>query len=62
MADLDKLMTKPHSDRTMTGTDMTTESAAHLRDAYGYTINENTIYRKIKEEATKYFLQVTKEV
>jgi hypothetical protein len=61
MADPDKLMTKPHSDRTTTGTD-TTESTAHLRDAYGYTLDENTIYRKIKEEATKYFLQVTKEV
>jgi hypothetical protein len=51
MADPDKLMTKPHLDRTMTGTD-TTESAAPLQDVYEYTIDEHTIYKKIKEEAT----------
>jgi hypothetical protein len=35
--------------------------AANKRDAYGYTNNENTVYKTIKVEVVKYFHQVTKE-
>jgi hypothetical protein len=61
MADPDRPMTRPYSDRTTNGTETTT-TAAPRRDGFGYTADEHTIYKKIKEEACKYFLQVTKEV
>jgi hypothetical protein len=38
-----------------------TKVAAHKRDVYGYTNDENTLYQTIKVEVAKYFLQVTKD-
>jgi hypothetical protein len=49
-----------NSDSTMMGT-KDTNTAAHNRNVYGYTDDENTVYKAIKVEVTKYFLQVTKE-
>jgi hypothetical protein len=36
--------------------------AAKGWDKNSYTVDEHTIYQKIKEDITKYFLQVTMEV
>jgi hypothetical protein len=47
---------------TSTDTTDTTGLVASKQDGFGYTNNENMIYKRIKAEAIKYFLQVTKEL
>jgi hypothetical protein len=61
MADPDWSMTRPYSDRMTFGME-TMNTAAPQRDGFGYTADENSIYKRIKDEACKYFLSVTKDV
>jgi hypothetical protein len=58
MKDPDTLLTQAEPPPVMTGNeDM--DKAAKGRNSYGYTPDEDAIYRRIKEDVMKYFLQVT---
>jgi hypothetical protein len=61
MNDPDKPLTPAENPNSMTMGTKDTNMAANKRDAYRYTNDENTVYKTIKVEVVKYFLQVTKE-
>jgi hypothetical protein len=61
MNDPDTPLTPAGNPNSTTMGTKNTNMAAHKRDVYGYTNDENTVYKTIKVEVMKYFLQVTKE-
>ena len=59
MKDPDTLLTQAEPNPVTTGNEDMDEAAKKRRNAYGYTPDEDAIYKRIKEDAKKYFLQVT---